>query len=327
MKTIDQTVKQYESAADNMLNAVEVEFNSRLENLFCGLGDGSLTPELFSGKRLRSRLFVIFALSGGLSLDAEPDTCSLAAAVELLHEASLLHDDVIDSAQIRRHKPSVSSADGNKKAVLLGDLLITEAFSAIPDGFISKTVGLFVRTTANMCRAELSQINSDPMSGMDKYLEIIGGKTASLFSLGARLGALAGGCSASESASAAEFGRAFGIAYQMADDYCDMFAASERTGKPRFQDIKTGIATLPLIVAKEVMPPNEFSRLLELISDSQADAAAELLREHRVDYYASRLIKDSCGESFSRLWLEESDPAFILLKSLSQSCFGEFTYL
>jgi geranylgeranyl pyrophosphate synthase len=190
-------------------------------------------PFAVPGKRLRPAM-VLFASRAGTDSppedgDARAAAIGLAAAVEVLHAASLVHDDIIDRADERRHQVSLNKRFGDRVAVLAGDVLYTEFFSLVtdlplPSELRFRILSLFLGTTRKMCIGEIlaqEAAASGRALGFEEYLEISEDKTASLFAACCEGGALIGGASDEEARALGEFGRLFGITFQMLDDLAD----------------------------------------------------------------------------------------------------------
>jgi geranylgeranyl pyrophosphate synthase len=190
-------------------------------------------PFAVPGKRLRPALVLLAARAGdgagGPSTGGSPAAVGLAAAVEVLHAASLVHDDIIDGAEERRHQVSLNKRFGNRVAVLAGDILYTEFFTMVTELLVeaalrSRILALFLATTRKMCVGEIlaQEVEAARRSlGFEEYLEISEDKTASLFASCCEGGALVGGSGDGESRSLGEFGRLFGLTFQMLDDLAD----------------------------------------------------------------------------------------------------------
>ena len=200
------------------------------------------------GKRLRP---VVVVLSGG-----EGDAVtSAAAAVELLHMATLVHDDVLDAARLRRGVPTVFAVGGRRAATATGDLLFSRAFAELASTRSAPAVQALSAASSALARGELMQ-RADAWSATvsaERYMERCELKTASLFAAAARLGATLGDVPDAADGLAG-FGRRIGLAFQILDDVLDVSGPAERTGKHRGTDLLDGTVTLPLIIARERDP-------------------------------------------------------------------------
>jgi geranylgeranyl pyrophosphate synthase len=222
------------------------------------------------GKRLRPML--VFLCANG---DGDDRLVAAAAAVELLHMATLVHDDVLDRAPLRRGRATVFAEGGRLPATATGDLLFSRAFAELASTGSPDAVRALSEASSALARGELMQ-RADAWRAdvtRERYLERCRLKTASLFAASCRLGALFGGRPAMAE-SLGRFGECVGLAFQMLDDVLDVSGPQERTGKPRGTDLRDGTVTLPLILARERDPT-----LVEL--DPQLTAAdAESVCDH-----------------------------------------------
>ncbi len=202
------------------------------------------------GKRLRP---ILVLLSAKLFGETSPSAVRMAAVVEMIHTATLVHDDIIDVAQTRRGKPSTNVIWGNHTSVLAGDWLYMQAFQIALRERNFHVLDVLISLTQAMVEGELIQlerIGKLDVSEAD-YMELVDRKTASLFSACARLGALVGGADESTERKLAEFAWNLGIAFQLVDDILDFTAREKTLGKPVGNDLREGKVTLPLIYAME----------------------------------------------------------------------------
>ena len=203
------------------------------------------------GKRLRPALLLLCNsyVAGKRSHGAN----KLAAVVELLHSATLIHDDVIDSADTRRGRPSANSRWGNHRSVLAGDWLYMQSFQMALEERNFRILDILIDLTQKMVEGELLQLEKIGRIDVteDEALRLATYKTACLFSGCARLGAVLGGLEGDEEEALADYGRYAGLAFQLVDDLLDFTASAEKLGKPVLSDLKEGKVTLPLIYAME----------------------------------------------------------------------------
>ena len=202
------------------------------------------------GKRLRPALLL---LSAGFCNYRGSSAIRLGAVVELIHSATLIHDDVIDGADTRRGRPSANSRWGNHKSVLAGDWLYMQSFQMALRERNFKVLDILIELTQNMVEGELLQLTK--LGRMDlteqDALELAARKTACLFSGCARLGTVLGQQDDAIEQAMADYGRYAGLAFQLVDDLLDFTASPEQLGKPVLSDLKEGKVTLPLIYALE----------------------------------------------------------------------------
>jgi octaprenyl-diphosphate synthase len=202
------------------------------------------------GKRLRPALLLLSAGYAGYRGDS---AIRLGAVVELIHSATLIHDDVIDGANTRRGRPSANSRWGNHRSVLAGDWLYMQSFQMALAERNFKILDVLIELTQNMVEGELLQLAK--LGRMDlteqDAVELAARKTACLFAGCARLGAVLGNLGDVGEQALADYGHFAGLAFQLVDDVLDFTASPEKLGKPVLSDLKEGKVTLPLIYALE----------------------------------------------------------------------------
>jgi octaprenyl-diphosphate synthase len=195
----------------------------------------------------------LLLLSAGYAGYRGASAIRLGAVVELIHSATLIHDDVIDGANTRRGRPSANSRWGNHRSVLAGDWLYMQSFQMALAERNFKILDVLIELTQNMVEGELLQLAK--LGRMDlteqDAVELAERKTACLFAGCARLGAVLGNLGDSGEQAMADYGRFAGLAFQLVDDLLDFTASSEKLGKPVLSDLKEGKVTLPLIYALE----------------------------------------------------------------------------
>jgi geranylgeranyl pyrophosphate synthase len=224
------------------------------------------------GKRLRPLL--VFLAAG--ERPREPDALVRGAvAVELIHSATLVHDDVLDGAALRRGAPTVVAAAGREMATATGDLLFARAFAEVARARRADQVRILSDASSALARGELLQ-RADAWSAdvsLERYLHRCELKTARLFAAACRLGALEG---SSDPVALAEYGRRIGLAFQLLDDVLDITGPPERTGKGRGTDLLDGTVTLPLILARERDPAlAAFDLRTEVRTPAEAEALCD----------------------------------------------------
>lgn len=202
------------------------------------------------GKRLRPALYFMCAQNRV----CEPDKLMpVAVAIELIHMATLVHDDVIDNSAIRRGRPTANSCWGNHSSVLIGDYLFAKAFSLVANKVSNQMLKVLTDVICSMCEGEINQnrstFNADQKES--DYLGRIAQKTADFLAASCELGALAANLSSAEVQAFREYGYSLGMAFQITDDILDITSSSEELGKPVGNDLRQGIVTLPVIYALE----------------------------------------------------------------------------
>jgi geranylgeranyl pyrophosphate synthase len=228
------------------------------------------------GKRLRPLL--VFLAAGDLGAAADEERLIRAAvAVELIHSASLVHDDVLDAASLRRGMPTVVAAAGRTMATATGDLLFSRAFAELAAGGELDDVRALSAAASALARGELLQRADawDPSIPLERYVHRCELKTGSLFEAACRLGALAGGGEEATVAALASFGRRIGLAFQLLDDVLDVSGPASRTGKGRGTDLLDGTVTLPLILARAQEPQLAQLDLHALRTPEQAEQVCD----------------------------------------------------
>ncbi len=237
------------------------------------------------GKRLRPLLVVVAAESAGGPApvqDGEERLLRAAVAVELVHSATLVHDDLIDGAQLRRGRPTVAATAGRDVAVATGDLLFSRAFAELARNEDAAQLQALSEASSALAEGELLQ-REDAFAAhvpVERYLRRCELKTAALFEAACRLGALtaAEGSEALADALGA-FARRIGLAFQLLDDVLDVSGPVERTGKARGTDLLDGTVTLPFILAREREPELARIDLRSLGGPTQAEALCERIAE------------------------------------------------
>jgi geranylgeranyl pyrophosphate synthase len=247
-------------AASAWLPARMADVEERLAQVSAGfgprLGEEAEATLTAGGKRLRPILVLIAAGEG-----AGERAVHAAAAVELVHMATLVHDDVLDGAPVRRGRPTVVARSGRDRAVGVGDLLFSRAFAELAlDGSDAEVTELSSASVA-LALGELAQRRDayDTSLSEERYLWRCSLKTARLFESACRVGRLSSGEPGAETI--ASFGRDIGLAFQLLDDVLDVTGPPERTGKARGTDLLDGTVTLPLILARRLDPGLESADL------------------------------------------------------------------
>ena len=218
------------------------------------------------GKRLRPLFFV---LSCELCNYQGGDIYRFSTIFEYIHAASLLHDDVLDNAEIRRNKPSVNNLWGNNAAVLGGDFLCSKASSLFVDSGNFRFMKKITDMTMQMTEGQVLELihTNDWNVGRDEYLEIITAKTAALISAACACGAIISGADMEKVRALENFGRNMGIAFQLMDDLLDYTSSVDVVGKPVCKDLREGKITLPLIYTLEKLEKSERERFQSMFKD------------------------------------------------------------
>ncbi len=228
------------------------EVEARLREIVAGHGEplasAAGTTLAAGGKRMRPLLVLLCA-----GVESGPEATRAATAIELVHMATLVHDDVIDGAPLRRGKPTVFATAGRRRALATGDLLLSRAFTELTAPGSERQVAVLARASVALAQGELAQRMDayDTGVGADRYLFRCRLKTAALFECACVIGR---GRPETEQEALAGFGREIGLAFQLLDDVLDVVGPPERTGKARGTDLLDGTVTLPFIRARESAP-------------------------------------------------------------------------
>ena len=236
------------------------------------------------GKRLRPILLLLAARLAGY---AGPRSVRLACVVELLHTATLIHDDVVDQAPLRRGRPSANAQWGDDASVLVGDHLYAKSFAMLVRDNDRAVMETLARSTVSMTEAEVFQLELK-RSGVTTeadYVRIITQKTASFISACCRIGGLLGGLPAGQVDALTQYGLDIGVAFQISDDSLDFVANQDRLGKAIGADLREGKRTLPLIAMLARATPAESARVKSLLKRPALDAdEVDEIRRFVVDH-------------------------------------------
>ena len=230
------------------LKKVDQEFKKNLRSsvpLISAIGEHLLFS---GGKRIRARLLLLSVKLCGYQGDRH---ISMASMIEFIHTATLLHDDVIDRAELRRGSNSANSIWGNEASILVGDFLLSKCFSLMVEAGNWRILQVISKATTIMAEGELDELikTNDLLLNEENYLSIITRKTAVLISAATQIGAILGNVSEEKEAALSEFGMDVGIAFQLIDDNLDYTSKEEEFGKKIGIDLQDGKITLPLIFA------------------------------------------------------------------------------
>lgn len=251
------------------------------------------------GKRLRPKLVLSSALALGYTGNQH---INVAAIIEFIHTATLLHDDVVDSSEMRRGQDTANAVWGNEAAVLVGDFLYSRAFEMMVEVGEMRVMEILSAATNTIAAGEVMQLLNIGEADIDesRYMEVIEAKTAKLFEAASQLGAILAGSSTELEQAMASFGSNLGIAFQLVDDVLDYTADSSELGKNAGDDLAEGKPTLPIIYAmrdgddetrslirqvltsaEQEVSPDLLSRILELVRKSGAiESTYELASKH-----------------------------------------------
>jgi octaprenyl-diphosphate synthase len=242
------------------------------------------------GKRIRPRLVLLFA--GALGF-VGPERFTLAATVEFIHTATLLHDDVVDESSLRRGRATANAVFGNAASVLVGDFLYSRAFQMMVAVNNLRVLDVLADATNVIAEGEVLQLMNmhDADLAVEEYLRVIRFKTAKLFEASARLGALLAGANTAVEEACADFGRSLGTAFQLVDDLLDYDGETHALGKNVGDDLREGKPTLPLLVAmargepperdliRHAIEHGEVARLSDVVDVVRRTGALEAARQ------------------------------------------------
>ena len=217
-----------------------------------------------SGKHLRPALAILSARLGGDRTDVP---VRLAIAIELLHTATLVHDDIIDGSMYRRNQLSMNAKWGTEVSIICGDYLYAKAFSILSSMDDQRINRLFATCAKTMCEGEMKQVETRKSTAVSEeaYNQIILKKTASLFQAACAVGGHVSGLAQNMVQALGEYGRNFGLAFQISDDCLDIIGAQENLGKKAGLDFEKSDPTLPLIYLYESLPAERRAEFMELV--------------------------------------------------------------
>jgi len=247
------------------------------------------------GKRIRPMLLL---LSSRLFVYQGRGAIKLGAVVEIIHTATLVHDDIIDEAQSRRGRPAANTQWGNSKCVLAGDWLYMQAFKIAVQERNFRILDTLIDLTQQMVEGELLQMEKlGELISLDEHFDLIYRKTACLFSVCMRLWAILGGATPEEEQNLAQYGRDLGMAFQIVDDVLDLTASEDVLGKPVASDLREGKVTMAVIHALERCTPREREMIGRVIRErafngvTHADVLAILDRYDSIEAAHERATK------------------------------------
>lgn len=273
------------------------------------------------GKRLRPALVLLAARVGRYDLRV---LTSAAVAVELTHAATLVHDDVIDRAPLRRGRPTVAASLGDEPAIVIGDFYFAKAYERAARTDSPEVVALLANAVMEICAGEVRQqaIRHRYSTDVDEYMRRIEAKTATLLAACCEIGALLGGLEPEVRTSLREYGRLLGLAFQIADDVLDYTSSEDEIGKPIGHDLTEGFATLPLMMARaNGKVAKELEAILvdgRVLSFDEARRAAGIVRASDGPRSALERASELASEARSRLHKLPDEPAVRTLISLTE---------
>jgi len=258
------------------------------------------------GKRVRP---IMCLMGNELFDDIHPDTYQVAFAIELFHNFTLIHDDIMDKAPLRRGQQTVHEKYGEPTALLAGDVMLVVAYdylNKIRTTFLHKVINLFNRMAKQVCEGQQLDMDFEKMENvsLDAYIRMIELKTSVLLGSSLKMGALIGGAGEGNQQLLYEFGRNLGIAFQVQDDYLDAFGNPEKFGKKTGGDILANKKTFLLIHALEVAPEKQKTELKKLLANNSNDKVEKVLKIFKdcdVDSWAQDLKNKYLDTAYERL--------------------------
>ena len=252
------------------LRAVDREIRSRLVSDVALIGTVADYIIAAGGKRLRPAVLLLIARSLGYRGNTH---ILLAAVIEFIHTATLLHDDVVDESDLRRGRKTANASFGNAASVLVGDFLYSRSFQMMVEAGDLRIMQILADATNRIAEGEVLQLMNvhDPSVDEFRYLEVVGRKTATLFEAAARIAAVIAGAGPEQERAAAKYGAALGTAFQMIDDMLDYSGHVEDIGKRLGDDLREGKVTLPLIHAMATASKAQKSAMETAIRDGGGD--------------------------------------------------------
>ena len=311
-------------ALNEQLDQVAVIFERQLASELSAINSLCLHIERYRGKMLRPTLVLL----SGIAARGEADGATLtqkhrivAAVAEMIHMATLVHDDVLDEADMRRNGATVNYLWGNEAAVMLGDYLISNAFhlcSTMGDPAINLSLG---EVTNTLCEGELVQLHHRDDYGVDEatYLEIVRRKTASLIGECCRLGALLADASANVVHAMQRYGIAMGIAFQIQDDLLDLMGDQRIVGKDLGKDLAKGKLTLPVTYHMATADQAQRGQMLRIIRDRDGMALRQQLIESGAVQHCRDTAHQFVTQAKDELTVLPAGPATELLDYLADT--------
>jgi geranylgeranyl diphosphate synthase type II len=258
------------------------------------------------GKRVRPLLCL---MGNELFDDLKPDAWEVSAAIELLHNFTLIHDDIMDKAPLRRGMETVHKKYGESTAILAGDVMLVAAYdhiNKIDSSALHQILALFNKTAREVCEGQQLDMDFEKLEtvSFDQYLQMIELKTSVLLAACLKMGAILGGAGERNQNLIYDFGKKLGLAFQVQDDYLDAFGDPVKFGKQVGGDIKSNKKTFLLIHAIETAAPAQLKELKKLLTADSPDKVTkviQLFRECKVDEWALQLKNQFLDEAFLHL--------------------------
>jgi Geranylgeranyl pyrophosphate synthase len=261
---------------------------------------------LEGGKRIRPAMCL---MANELFGEIKPDAYHVATAIELFHNFTLVHDDIMDDASLRRGKPTVHALYGSNTALLCGDVMLIRAYdylNKVNIKYLPKVLQLFNKTATEVCEGQQLDMDFEKQENvlMDDYLHMIGLKTSVLLAASLQLGAVIGGATEHNSGLLYAFGKNLGIAFQIQDDYLDAFGDAQKFGKEVGGDIKQNKKTFLLLHALQTAPPAQKAELKNLMQTDlpgKVEKVLQIFKACNVGAWANELKEKYYGLALQHL--------------------------
>lgn len=318
IQNVDELLQKTDFLIGDALKAVEATYAAELASSNPFIRDIYQHTNRFRGKRLRPILCLLTAKAcGGVTREHE----ILAAVIEMIHTATLVHDDVLDNADVRRHVATVNVRWNNQTSVLYGDFLFTHAFHLAAQTGSAEACRSIGRATNLVCEGELTQIRNRGNLELTEaeYLRIIDGKTAELCAVACQLGAQFAGADHEQVHRLEAFGRLLGQAFQIADDVLDLTGFEQTVGKTLGTDILQQKMTLPVIRLLQQSSPLQRTELIELLERGDEAACrtiARIAREQGAIADAVQFANQLAADAQAQLGVLPESPARSVLEAL-----------
>jgi octaprenyl-diphosphate synthase len=305
-------------AAD--MQAVDQYIHEKLYSEVVLIGQMSNYIVNSGGKRLRPVLLLLSARACGYE---GQDHIRLAAIIEFIHTATLLHDDVVDDSKLRRGQETANQVWGNEASVLVGDFLYSRAFQMMVEISNMRVMDILSETTNTIAEGEVMQLVNcqNPDTSEQQYMDIIHNKTAKLFEAASRLGAVIYNTDAAQEQALADYGMHLGTAFQIIDDVLDYSASADELGKNIGDDLAEGKPTLPLLYAMWNSGKEDAARIRYAIEHGDTEHIAEIsgiIESTGAIKYTAALARQEAELAISRLDLLQASPYREALKALAE---------
>lgn len=308
--------QEYEQI-NNELNDVKKKIIKETKNKYLG---EIIEPMVYSsGKMLRPAFVLISGMFGKYDMNRLKQ---FAVVIEILHMATLIHDDIIDDAEIRRGNPSIQAQKGKNAAVFIGDYYLCQCFLMLSDEYEQEDLRQIASVINKVCLAEVQQNYNKRNLNMTvrNYLKVISGKTAALFALSCYMGAKVGNCEIKLCNTLGKVGQNIGMAFQIIDDILDYSAEKIALGKENNKDIQQGYYTLPLIYALNNDVTGQLKNILEkeALTFKDYELIVELVHKNEGIKFSKELAKEYVNKAFKLIEELPECESKVILKDVTE---------